>query len=815
MKLSKLLKRLWLPVTLLLVFTFATAAVGASPNQDCGPDCMDKISSEVLQALTQPGSKTQFIVFFEAQADLSAAYNIEDQDARGWYVYNKLKEEAARTQSSVIAQLVAAGAPYQSFWVANMIASEGDYSLVTALAARPDVKRIEPNQVIDGIHEIETPESVDEGDASNAVESGVNQTTAPSLWTLGYNGQAIVVGNQDTGMRWTQAALRTHYRGWGGSIATSDHNYSWWDAIHVQITGDGGTSSPVTNRCGRNITAPCDDQGHGTHTTGTTVGDDAGAGIGSGTNQVGVAPGAKWIGCRNMDSGNGRASTYTECFQFFIAPTDLNGQNADPTKRPHVMNNSWGCPLSGELCARTVLQTITQNAQAAGIFVVASAGNDGSACSTVQDPPAIYDAAFSVGSFTSSNALSSFSSRGWVTSDGSNRMKPDISARGGSVRSAFFSNDTSYATMSGTSMASPHVVGSVAVLWSARPNLVRDIPRTKWLLTRSANPSVTVPNNSTGCGGIGSVPNNHFGWGRVDALAAYNLEPSLNQTITFDAIPGKTFGDADFSVSAAASSGLAVSFSASGNCTISDSTVHITGAGSCTITASQAGLDVYGIDQTAPKPWYPAPNVSQTFSIARAMLTVTADNQTQILNGPNPAFTFKITGFVNNETPAVLSTQPVCTSIATQTSPVGQYPITCSGGAADNYDFTYVNGTLTILYNFSGFFQPIDNPPLLNIANSGRAIPIKWRLTDYYGNPVTNLSSVNVAAATLICSLGTTPDQLEEYATGSSGLLNQGDGYYHFNWASPKSYAGSCKTLVFDLGEGAGQGHTVLFQFTK
>jgi serine protease AprX len=815
MKLSKLLKRLWLPVTLLLVFAFATGGVGASPNLDCGPDCMSKISDEVLQAVAQPGSKTQFIVFFEAQADLSAAYNIEDQDARGWYVYNKLKEEAANTQAAVIAQLVAAGAPYQSFWVANMIASEGDYNLVMALAARPDVRRIESNQMIDGVHEIETPESVDEGEAANAVESGVNQTNGPSLWTLGYTGQGMVVGNQDTGMRWTQAALRTHYRGWGGSVAASDHNYNWWDSIHVRITGDGGTSSPATNPCGRNITAPCDDQGHGTHTTGTTVGDDAGAGIGTGTNQVGVAPGAKWIGCRNMDSGNGRASTYTECFQFFIAPTDLNGQNPDPTKRPHVMNNSWGCPLSGELCARTVLQTITENAQAAGIFVVASAGNDGSACSTVQDPPGIYEAAFSVGSFTSANALSSFSSRGTVTSDSSGRMKPDISARGSSVRSAYYSSDTSYASMSGTSMASPHVVGSVALLWSARPNLVRDIPRTKWLLTRSANPAVTVPNNSSGCGGIGSIPNNHFGWGRIDVLAAYNLEPSLNQTIAFDPLANKTYGDADFSVSAVASSGLAVSYSASGNCTISGSTVHITGAGSCTVTASQPGLDVYSIATISPKPWYPAPNVSQTFAIAKTMLTVTADNQTKILNGPNPAFTFKITGFVNNETPAVLTTQPVCASTATQTSPVGVYTITCSGAAADNYDFTYIDGTLTILYNFTGFFQPVDNLPMLNTANSGRAIPLKWRITDAFGNPVTNLASINLTAVTFACPLGSTSDQLEEYTTGSSGLLNQGNGYYQFNWSTPKTYASSCKTLKLDLGEGPGMERTVLFQFPR
>ena len=93
---------------------------------------------------------------------------------------------------------------------------------------------------------------------------------------------------------------------------------------------------------------PCDDNGHGTHTTGTTSGDDGTPGV----NQIGVAPGAKWIGCRNMDQNVGRPETYTECFEFFIAPWDLNHQSPNPTLRPHVMNNSWGCPAS-ELCART------------------------------------------------------------------------------------------------------------------------------------------------------------------------------------------------------------------------------------------------------------------------------------------------------------------------------------------------------------------------------------------------------------------------------------------------------------------------------
>ena len=167
-------------------------------------------------------------------------------------------------------------------------------------------------------------------------------------------------------------------------------------------------------------------------------------------------------------------------------------------------------------------------------------------------------------------------------------------------------------------MAGPHVVGVVALLWSARPGLVRDMPRTKYLLTRSANPAVTVANNAAGSGGIATIPNTHFGWGRVDALAAYNLERSLNQTITFPALADKTFGDPDVSLGATASSARTVSYSVSGNCTLVDGKAHITGAGSCTVTASQAGLDAYDIAAGAPVPFYPAPDVSRTFAIAKA-----------------------------------------------------------------------------------------------------------------------------------------------------------------------------------------------------
>jgi photosystem II stability/assembly factor-like uncharacterized protein len=247
---------------------------------------------------------------------------------------------------------------------------------------------------------------------------------------------------------------------------------------------------------------------------------------------------------------------------------------------------------------------------------------------------------------------------------------------------------------------------------------------------------------------------------------------------------------------------------------------NVTGTLTCTTTATNASAvgsyPISGCNGLADPGFSVVYDYAgSSHAVVKATLTVTADNKTKVLNAPNPVFTFQITGFQNGETAAVLTTQPTCASPATQTSPVGKYAITCSGGVAGNYNFTYVNGTLTIIYNFAGFFQPVDNLPTLNSANSGQAIPLKWRITDANGNPVTNLTSVVVTAETLTCPLGTTPDQVEEYATGNSGLQNQGNGYYQFNWKTPKTYANSCKTMKLDLGEGPGMERTALFQFPK
>ena len=107
--------------------------------------------------------------------------------------------------------------------------------------------------------------------------------------------------------------------------------------------------------------------------------------------------------------------------------------------------------------------------------------------------------------------------------------------------------------------------------------------------------------------------------------------------------------------------------------------------------------------------------------------------------------------------------------------------------------------TYRVIYNFIGFASPVDNPPVMNIAKAGHSIPLKWRITDANGSPVTNLTGVTVAAVSLSCSSSSTTDAIEEYTTSNSGLQNLGDGYYRWNWKSPASYANSCKTLKLDL----------------
>jgi len=415
------------------------------------------------------------------------------------YVYQTLSRWAELTQGSLQAKLDDLEIEYTSYWVSNIIVVNSNMSVAQLIAARDDVVRLEPNKEFRV--NLEVPESIESDSSAAVIEWNVQWVKADRVWPQGFKGEGKVVANADTGIAWKHPALLHRYR--GTQSGSTDHNYNWWDAIH------GGSNNP---RCGHNSQEPCDDNGHGTHTTGTAVGYAE-----STETHIGVAPGATWIGCRNMNLGLGTPQTYIECLQFFIAPTDLNGENPKPDLAPHVIGNSYGCPPS-EGCAVNAMASAVTAVIKAGIFMSVSAGNDGPGCSTVRDPPAVYEDSFSVGATgLRTHTIASYSSRGPVSAGGSNILKPNIAAPGSSVRSAY--PPSGYATLSGTSMASPAVTGGIALLWQAKQEYDRNpIATYKWLEnTAIPAPSKSCPSSASA---VPDVPNNVYGYGELDLEAA-------------------------------------------------------------------------------------------------------------------------------------------------------------------------------------------------------------------------------------------------------------------------------------------------------
>ncbi|HEV3471038.1 MAG TPA: S8 family serine peptidase [Pyrinomonadaceae bacterium] len=492
-------------------------------------DWRSKVDPAVLEKAAL--GQTEFFAYLTRQADLGGAAALATREEKGRYVFERLTATAAATQPPVVRALELLGVQYRSFWVTNAIWVKGDIVAVEALAARSDVARIYPSgtgkltlAAREAPEPIKTNKAVTNKSAAAPrraaldpnPEPGLLRVGADQVWSLGITGRGVVVAGADTGVFWEHAALKGKYRGWDGSSA--NHSYNWHDAIKNPNTG-----------CAGSTTAPCDDDvllggGHGTHTVGTMVGDDGGA------NRVGMAPDARWVACRNMNNGVGAVPTYLECMEWFIAPTDTANQNPDPSKAPHVINNSWGCV---EGCAQPLLQDPLRASRAAGIFYVVSAGNDGPECNTLQFPLARYPESFTVGATSGTTDLvASFSSRGSVLGDPTSPLglvKPNISAPGVSVRSAL--RNGGYGSLSGTSMAGPHVAGLVALLISANPNLAGRIDRVEDIIEQTAARKTTTE----GCGGdtSGTVPNNVYGWGRIDAFAA-----------VLDALPPEAAADA-------------------------------------------------------------------------------------------------------------------------------------------------------------------------------------------------------------------------------------------------------------------------------
>ncbi len=476
-------RRITLLCLVLLALLLALPAAAQGPTPPLNKDAEAKITPALRAALAKDG-RAEFLVRLREQADLTGAAALPDRAGKARFVYDRVRDTARQTQPGVVAEVQAVGGQARSFALVNALLVTGDAKVVDRLARRADVAQLELNGAFKGV------QSAPQEAQAQTVGTpwGINKVKAPQVWSQYTRGAGIVVASADTGVAWTHPALKPKYRGWNGTAA--DHSLSWHDAIENQA-------------------APLDDNGHGTHTTGTMIGSE-------GANNVGVAPDAQWIACRNMDHGVGTPARYLDCMEFFLAPFPPTGtfiDNGHPDLGADIINNSWGCPTDEGCYPQTVTEAI-RVLRAAGIMFVASAGNDGPQCSTVIDPPGLVADTFTVGAFSESGNIAGFSSRGPVTVDGSNRSKPDIAAPGVNVISSVMSGG--YGSNQGTSMASPHVAGVVALVWAAAPQLKGQITATEALLRATA-----TQRNDSQCGTTAEGRANHvWGWGEVNALAA-------------------------------------------------------------------------------------------------------------------------------------------------------------------------------------------------------------------------------------------------------------------------------------------------------
>jgi hypothetical protein len=441
----------------------------------------------IFALLGRPGFYGEkLFVIMKSQVEMTELAKVEPLDQRREQIYRAMTAEAEKSQADIRKTLEQWNISYKPYYLVNAIEINGGPLVRWWLQSRADVDR-----VLDSPHlrPLPSPVSASRGELPGPGGSQWNleMIQANQVWSeLGATGKGVIVGQSDSGMDGAHPELADSYRG-----RDSGNDYNWFDPWF-------GTSSPN------------DHNGHGTHTLGTILG-----------NKVGVAPDAEWIGCVNLGQNLGNPAVYLDCMQFMLAPFPQKGdpfKDGKTSMGANVLNNSWGCPFVEGCDPNTYLEAM-KALRAAGVFVVVSAGNSGmGGCATVQDPPAIYADVMSVGAVDQNKRRAIFSSLGPVEVDGSGRIKPDIMAPGENVLSSFPNN--TYSIASGTSMAGPHVVGVVALMWSANPKLIGNIDGTTAILEQTA---VRVKDTSATCETNATIPNNETGYGIINAYEAVKM----------------------------------------------------------------------------------------------------------------------------------------------------------------------------------------------------------------------------------------------------------------------------------------------------
>ncbi|WP_406686795.1 S8 family serine peptidase [Rossellomorea vietnamensis] len=407
-------------------------------------------------------------------------------------VVSELRAKALESQAEVkeyLAKEKKSGAvkEIKDFYVVNGMAVTSTKKVMEKISTFAEVEKILPNetrQIIQPAKAKASSSAVLDKEAPNtpaSIEWNIDRVGAPAVWEMGIDGAGTVIASIDTGVQWDHPALKEKYRGYDPQNPDSpDNEFNWFDATAGQ-------------------SAPYDDQGHGTHTVGTMVGSEP-----DGSNQIGVAPGAKWIAVKAFTADGGTDVDLLEAGEWILAPKDAEG-NPHPEMAPDVVNNSWGGGAGLDEWYRDMVSAW----RAAEIFPEFSAGN-----TTLFNPggpgsianPANYPESFATGATDINDQLGSFSLQGPSPYE---EIKPEIAAPGVNIRSSVPGGNYE-GGWNGTSMAGPHVSAVAALLRQVDASLTVD--EIEEILMSTAVPLTD--------GTFPESPNNGYGHGLVNAFDA-------------------------------------------------------------------------------------------------------------------------------------------------------------------------------------------------------------------------------------------------------------------------------------------------------
>ncbi|MGB3480211.1 MAG: S8 family serine peptidase, partial [bacterium] len=482
-----------------LVIDYSTKKlVGLKPCPAMQRITSSRIAEDLVEKLQYSSGEELIPVLIMMSEQINSDFLVSNaakstKPERRQWVSSQLRSLAQRTQQKLVSYLESEkqngiARNIRSLWILNAISAEVTKDIIAELAVMSGVSEITYDgnyfQVLGGSGSFGIEGPVAPSD--RAIVWNVEKIRADVVWAAGCTGNGIIIGNIDTGVNYNHTDLADHM--WDGGSSYPNHG---WDFAN-------------------NDNDPMDDNGHGTHTAGTNAGDGT-----SGT-QTGVAPDALIMALKTQNaSGGGNLSDIAAAIQFCI------DQGAD------VLSISLGAENPSQ-AIKDYCRSMCYNAFAADLPIAAAAGNGNTGGGHYSVPHDIYspgdvpapwygsaghNAVMAVGATNSSDIIASFSSYGpteWTDYPyPPGLIKPDVSAPGVNITSLSYTNNTGYVSgWSGTSMACPHLAGTIALMLEKNP-----------LLTCVEIDSIIENFGVVDLGTSGR--DNYYGAGRIDAYDAF------------------------------------------------------------------------------------------------------------------------------------------------------------------------------------------------------------------------------------------------------------------------------------------------------